>query len=127
MFNIENTVIDTFALLDVILIAIIFSGTIVKVGQGRGTAFWDNHFKGFYFLFALFILENIVITVLADYVFLPFLEQSLPYNFLKLLSLTATLVLACNVWFAWTFGFRRHVWVIIACVILAIITLLAYS
>ena len=54
-------IVDAFSQLDVILIAIMFSGTIVQMGKGKGKTFWDYHYKGFYLLFTLFIIENIII------------------------------------------------------------------
>lgn len=126
-----STLIDVFAQLDVILIALMLSGTIVQVSKGKGKVFWDYHFKGFYLLFAFFIIENIIITVLADYFFLPFLKVMLPNNFFKVLSLTITLILACCMWFIVTFGFKldKHLIVIIAFVgsAIATIALFAYT
>jgi hypothetical protein len=123
--------VDAFAQLDVILIAIMLSGTIVQMGKHQGTTFWDSHFKGFYLLFAFFIIENILIAIVANYILLPFLDVTLPNNFLKALSLTITLVLTCCMWFIRTFeySFRRH-WVAIICFvasIVATILLFAYT
>ena len=66
--------IDAFAQLDVILIAIMLSGKLVQMGKHQGTTFWDSHFKGFYLLFIFFIIENIVITIIANYFFFLFLS-----------------------------------------------------
>ena len=122
-----NLFIDVFAELDVILIAIMLSGIFVKVGQGRGKTFWDYHYKSFYVLFTVFIIENILVTIFANFIFLPFLEKVLPNNYWKVASLTVTLVLASSVWFANAFGFKPHWEMIIACIGMAITTLLLFA
>ncbi|MGA2385375.1 MAG: hypothetical protein ABSG33_02445 [Candidatus Bathyarchaeia archaeon] len=118
--------VDVFAVFDIILIAIMLSGSIVKMGTAHGTIRGDYHFKGFYLLFLAFILENIVITVFANYVFLPFLEKMLPNSFFKVLALTGSLVCLCNIWFASTFRFNQRKEVIVLTVIMAIITVLLF-
>jgi hypothetical protein len=122
------TFVELFAQLDVILIAIMLSGTIVQMGKHKGKVFWDKHFKSFYFLFAFFIFENIIITVIADYVFLPIFDSMLPYNFFKVLSLTITLTLACCIWFIHAFDFNldNHLIEIGALLIATIATLLLF-
>jgi hypothetical protein len=115
-----------FAQLDVILIALMLSGSIVQMGKHQGKAFWDSHFKDFYLLFALFIIENIVITIIADYLFLPFLEMTLPNNFFKVLSLTITLILGCCMWFMWTFDFKfKTHWIAIVLFIISVFATIA--
>ncbi len=118
--------VDVFSVFDIILIAIMLSGSIVKMGTRHGTIRGDTHFKGFYLLFFAFILENVAITVFANYVFLPFLEQMLPNSFFKVLALTGTLICLCNIWFASTFRFNQRIEVIVLTVAMAVITFLLF-
>jgi hypothetical protein len=105
--------VDVLAQLDVILIAIMLSGTIVKMGRGSGKIAGDTHFRKFYVLFLGFILENIAITLIAEYGLLPFIESVIFNNYFQVLAITAELVLVCNMWFAWTFGYKQRIEIIV--------------
>ena len=118
--------IDLFAQFDVILIAIMLSGIIVKMGKGHGHATGNPYFLSFYTLFLLFLIENVLITVFAEYVFIPFLEAMLPNNFYKVASLTATMALLCNIWFAFTFGYKQRLEMILFLVVMTILTILLF-
>ena len=118
--------VDLLAQFDIILIAIMLSGIIVKMGRAHGTTSWDSHFKSFYFLFCLFIIENVLITLFADYLFLPFFEDVLFDNYSKMFAITADLVLFCNIWFAWTFGYKQRIEIIALTVLTTIITIVLF-
>jgi hypothetical protein len=124
-----SEIIPVLAKFDVILIAIMLSGTIVQVGRHKGKVFWDSHFKGFYLLFGFFIFENVCIAIISDYVLMPFFEVVLPNDTVKVASFTATLILGCCIWFMYMFEFKRknHPIPIIACVIMAILTIALFS
>lgn len=111
---------------DVVLIAIMLSGIIVKMGKKHGTVIGDTRFKGFYFLFFALIAENILIVLLSTYFFLPFFEQVLFGTYLKCGSITVTLILLCNIWFAWTFGYRQKLGIITLTILSTITTLFIF-
>jgi hypothetical protein len=120
-------IIELLAQFDIIIIAIMLSGVLVNMGKNHsGTVFGDTHFKGFYLLFAVLILENILIVLFTNFFFLPFFEQVLFSSYLRAISMTVTLVLFCNIWFAWTFRYRQKPLILLLTAIATIITVFLF-
>ena len=116
-----------FAQFDVILVAIMLSGFLVKMGKHLGIVRGNSQFKRFYLLFGLLILENAVIVLVSNYFFLPLFEQPLFNTYLRIGAITATLILLFNIWYTWTFEYKQK-WTIIASLAIAtIITILLFS
>jgi hypothetical protein len=104
---------DVIAQFNVILLSVMPSGFLVKMyGKGRGKITGSYQFATFYALFLAFIAQNIIVTLLANFIFLPFMTQILINNYPKVLTITAIVVLIFNMWFAWTFGYRQRLEII---------------
>ena len=121
-----DMIVQLFAQFDVILIAIMLSGLIVKMGKSHGTIIGDSHFKGFYILFFALIFENILIVLLTNYFFLPIFENALVGTYLKVIATTISLILICNIWFAWTFNFRQRIGIIALTVVSTFATIFVF-
>ena len=109
--------IDILAQYNIILIAIMLSGIIVKLGHARGKIRGDTHFRKFYVLFGAFILEGIAITLFANFLFLPLFQIVLMEDYWKASTITVEMTLLCNLWFSWTFGFRYRKEIIVLTVL----------
>jgi hypothetical protein len=105
--------VDVVAQFNIVLVAIMLSGITVKMGHAHGTIRGDTHFRKFYILFLGVILENVGITLLGNFIFLPLFTTILLNNYPLMLSWTADMILFCNIWFAWTFGYRQRLEVLI--------------
>lgn len=122
-----TTLVDILAQFDVILIAIMLSGAIVKMGRARGKITGDTHFRRFYVLFLAFILENVLITIFAEYALLPFIENVIFNNYFQVIAITAELTLFCNIWFAWTFGYKQRIEIIVLTVLTTIVLIYLFT
>jgi hypothetical protein len=110
-------IIDILAQYNIILVAVMLSGIIVKMGHARGTIRGDTHFQKFYALFGAFILENIVITLLANFLFLPLFQTILMEDYWKAGAITVEMTLLSNLWFSWTFGFKYRLEIIVLAIL----------
>ena len=112
-----SQVIDLLTQLDVILVASMLSGTIVKMGKGYGKIRGVREFVSFYKLFAYFIVENIIIALVSTFLIFPFTSQFLYQYPLKAFSISLEIILTFNIWFAKTFGYKQRTEIIILIII----------
>ncbi|MFB3887975.1 MAG: hypothetical protein ACE14S_00665 [Candidatus Bathyarchaeia archaeon] len=122
-----DILIEIFAQFDIILVALMFSGLIVRMRKDHsGTTAWDTHYAGFYLLFTLLIAESVIISLLTNYFFLPVFEQVLFSTYSKTFAISADLVLIANLWFSLTFKYKPKKLIIALLVITLIITALLF-
>jgi hypothetical protein len=122
----SEIVISALAQFNVLLIAIMLSGLIVKMGNKHGTIRGDYHFKKFYVLFALFVAENVCIAILGEYLLVPLFEVVLLKDYFKVGMITASMILLCNIWFSHVFRFKYRLEMLILFVLFVVVTALAF-
>ena len=120
-----NQLIDLLTQFNVILISSMLSGSMVKMGKGWGKILGGGEFVSFYKLFFVFIIENMLITVGAQFIIFPVFSQFLYQNAIKAVLISIEMVLIFNIWFSRTFGYKYRKEILASLAIVIMILLVA--